>query len=192
MAPPACTSPNLWALCLMYFCASLWLVFQHHLASGLSEGPARRDGGLARLLDGQFHDGCPVAVRLGGLPAGGLMTDCFHSPHRQPQVGPAPVRSLGHGVCAACYLLSVFAHNPWPFVLAIAFAAFWNDITMGSAWATCLDIGKRYSGIVSGCMNTVGNLGGFAAGFLTGTMLDWYSGPVKREAAGSVQRLSAR
>ncbi len=43
---------------------------------------------------------------------------------------------------------------------------------MGAAWASCLDIGKRYSGIVSGCMNTVGNLGGTAAGFLTGRILD--------------------
>jgi ACS family glucarate transporter-like MFS transporter len=43
---------------------------------------------------------------------------------------------------------------------------------MGSAWASCLDVGRQYSGIVSGCMNTVGNLGGAAAGVLTGLVLD--------------------
>jgi hypothetical protein len=43
---------------------------------------------------------------------------------------------------------------------------------MGSAWASCQDIGRQYCAIVSGCMNTVGNLGGAAAGFLTGWVLD--------------------
>ena len=53
-------------------------------------------------------------------------------------------------------------------------AAFWNDMTMGSAWASCLDIGGKYSGIVAGCMNTVGNLGGAVAGFMTGRILKNY------------------
>ena len=54
----------------------------------------------------------------------------------------------------------------------MALAAFCNDLTMGSAWASCLDIGRKYSGIVSGCMNTVGNLGGAVAGFTTGMVLN--------------------
>ena len=53
-------------------------------------------------------------------------------------------------------------------------ATFWNDITMGAAWASCIDIGRRYSGIVSGCMNTVGNLGGAVAGYATGWVLKTY------------------
>src|SRR5262249_26230493 len=65
----------------------------------------------------------------------------------------------------------MFAGDVYLFVLAIALAAFWNDITMGAAWASCLDIGHKYSGIVSGCMNTIGNLGGFVAGVATGQVL---------------------
>jgi len=45
---------------------------------------------------------------------------------------------------------------------------------MGAAWASCLDIGKRFSGIVSGCMNTIGNLGGAVAGTATGAVLTWF------------------
>ena len=75
-------------------------------------------------------------------------------------------------MCALCYFAAIFANNAGMFVLAIAMAAFWNDMTMGAAWASCLDIGRKYSGIVAGCMNTVGNLGGFVAGFLTGYILD--------------------
>src|SRR5205823_9948999 len=81
---------------------------------------------------------------------------------------------LGHGLCAVCYFGAIFAKSAELFVLAIALAAFWNDMTMGAAWASCLDIGRKYSGIVAGCMNTVGNLGGFVAGTLTGYILDRY------------------
>ena len=40
---------------------------------------------------------------------------------------------------------------------------------MGSAWAACQDVGKKHAAIVAGCMNTVGNLGGAVATWLTGT-----------------------
>jgi hypothetical protein len=73
----------------------------------------------------------------------------------------------------------MFARSPMWLVLALAVAAFWNDITMGSAWASCIDIGQRYSGIVSGCMNTIGNLGGFLAGWATGWILDHYTAPAR-------------
>src|SRR5206468_6340413 len=69
----------------------------------------------------------------------------------------------------------------WVFVCTIALATFFNDLTMGSSWASCLDIGKRFSGIVSGCMNTIGNLGGAAAGVATGWVLDRFLEPVKVE-----------
>ena len=111
---------------------------------------------------------------LGSLAClfGGMLTDFFIRHTGNRKWGRRLFGVIGHSCCALCYFLSIFAHTPWLFVLAVALAAFWNDLTMGSAWASCLDIGKRYSGIVSGCMNTVGNLGGFAAGILTGWILD--------------------
>src|SRR5437870_12547308 len=74
------------------------------------------------------------------------------------------------------------AHSVWLFVGLVALAAFCNDLTMGAAWASCLDIGRKYSGIVAGCMNTVGNLGGAVAGWLTGKILEAYTLPAKTEA----------
>ena len=45
---------------------------------------------------------------------------------------------------------------------------------MGSAWAACQDVGKKHAAIVAGCMNTIGNLGGFVATLLTGLILGWF------------------
>jgi Na+/melibiose symporter-like transporter len=43
---------------------------------------------------------------------------------------------------------------------------------MGPAWATSQDIGQRYSAIVSGMMNMVGNLGAALGNFITGLILE--------------------
>jgi MFS transporter, ACS family, glucarate transporter len=42
------------------------------------------------------------------------------------------------------------------------------DLMLPSAWAVCLDVGGKHAGVVSGAMNTAGNLGGFACTVLFG------------------------
>jgi ACS family glucarate transporter-like MFS transporter len=78
---------------------------------------------------------------------------------------------VGHGLSAVCYLSCLKASSAFTFFLAVSLAAFFNDLSMGAAWATCQDIGKRYAAIVAGCMNTIGNLGGAVAGWTTGEIL---------------------
>ena len=82
---------------------------------------------------------------------------------------------IGQTICGLCYFASMFADNVYVFVFAIAMAAFWNDTTMGPSWASCIDIGRKFSGVVSGCMNTIGNLAGAMAGLLTGKILQHYA-----------------
>ena len=58
-------------------------------------------------------------------------------------------------------------------MLSIASAAFLNEFTVTSTWATCQDIGQRYAGITAAWMNTVGTFGAAVAGWLTGTLVEW-------------------
>jgi MFS transporter, ACS family, glucarate transporter len=120
--------------------------------------------------------GAPLLIGSLACLAGGLMTDFFIRRTGNRKWGRRLFGAIGHGLCALCYFLSLTAHDPWTFVTCIALAAFCNDLTMGAAWASCIDIGGKYAGIVSGCMNTVGNLGGALAGFSTGWALDLYKG----------------
>jgi len=46
------------------------------------------------------------------------------------------------------------------------------DLMLPSAWAICLDVGKKYAGAVSGAMNTAGNIGGFACASVFGYLVD--------------------
>ena len=57
--------------------------------------------------------------------------------------------------------------------LAFLFAAAAGLATFGVAagWATCLDIGGRHAGVITGTMNTFGNLGGTTMPLLMGLCL---------------------
>jgi MFS family permease len=163
---------NLALLCLMYFCASYGWYFNITWLPkylGSHYGVTQETHGFWTL---SLLSGAPLLLGSAACLFGGLLTDAFIRRTGNRKWGRRLFGALGHGVCALCYFLSLYASSPWLFVLAIALAAFWNDLTMGAAWASCIDIGGKYSGIVSGCMNTVGNLGGAAAGITTGWILE--------------------
>ncbi len=168
------TSLNLWSLCLMYLAASYgWYFNITYLPKYLKE-----QYDVTKETVGVFEvsvmAGAPLLLGSLACLVGGLLTDWFIRVTGNRKWGRRLFGALGHGVCALCYFLSLTAHSPWLFVLFIALAAFWNDLTMGAAWASCIDIGGKYAGIVSGCMNTVGNLGGALAGITTGAILDYF------------------
>jgi nitrate/nitrite transporter NarK len=173
---------NLWVLCLMYFCASYgWYFNITYLPGYLEEhfGLAKGEKWSAQWWEFSLLAGAPLLLGSMACITGGMMTDRFIRRTGNRKWGRRLFGVVGHSICAVCYLLSMFAGNVWLFVLAIALAAFWNDLTMGSAWASCLDIGKKYSGIVAGCMNTVGNLGGAVANVATGAILDLLADPAR-------------
>ncbi len=168
-------SGNLWLLCLMYFCGAYGWYFNITYLPGYLERVCHLSRGAKWSSEFWIFSllaGAPLLLGATACFFGGLLTDWFIRRTGNRKWGRRLFGLIGHGVCALCYFLSIFAYNnPWLFVCAVALAAFWNDLTMGSAWASCIDIGGRYSGIVAGCMNTIGNLGGAAAGYATGWVL---------------------
>ena len=53
-----------------------------------------------------------------------------------------------------------------------------RDLVMPPAWAACMDIGGKFAGTVSGSMNMMGNLAGYASPVIGGYILastgrDW-------------------
>jgi ACS family glucarate transporter-like MFS transporter len=182
------TSANLWILCTMYFCAAYgWYLNITYLPGYLREQLGIERGEekwTAQFWTAGLMAGLPLLIGSVACLVGGLLTDSFIKRTGNRKWGRRLFGVIGHGLCACCFFAAMlFMNSPWTFVLLIAFAAFWNDITMGSAWASCLDIGKRYSGIVAGCMNTIGNLGGAIAGIATGWILDWHTGSFARGTA---------
>ncbi len=171
-------SGNLWLLCTMYFCASYgWYLNITYLPGYLRDQLGIVPGDekwTAQFWIAGLMAGLPLLVGSLSCLIGGHLTDWFIRRTGDRKWGRRLFGVIGHGLCATCFFIAIFyMKSAWTFVLLIAFAAFWNDLTMGAAWASCLDIGKRYSAIVAGCMNTVGNMGGALAGKLTGYILAW-------------------
>jgi sugar phosphate permease len=57
-------------------------------------------------------------------------------------------------------------------LFSLGMASFANDLVMPGAWATCMDVGGRYAGTVSGSMNMMGNMAGFVAPVVAGMIRD--------------------
>jgi nitrate/nitrite transporter NarK len=147
------TSPTLWFLCLMYFASNAgwcffitWDVRYYEQVLNLSDAAL------------QLASGGPLF--FGGMACflGGFLTD------RQVRVwgrrwGRTLQGLIAYLLGAVFFLLALWTTNPWLAVPALCLASFGKDFAMAVSWATCLDIGHRYSGTVAGFMNMVGNLG---------------------------------
>jgi MFS transporter, ACS family, glucarate transporter len=55
-------------------------------------------------------------------------------------------------------------------LLALALAS--ADFALSACWAVCLDVAPHHAGVVTGFMNTFGNLGGLVGPFVVGLMVD--------------------
>jgi sugar phosphate permease len=58
-------------------------------------------------------------------------------------------------------------------MIVLGFAGFFNDFVMPAAWAGTMDVGGRYSGTVSGAMNTMGSIAGASSVLVVGYLLAW-------------------
>lgn len=56
-------------------------------------------------------------------------------------------------------------------MVAMGVASFFNDLVMPPSWAACMDIGGKYAGTLSGAMNMMGNLAGFASPVIGGYII---------------------
>ncbi len=167
------TSGNLWALCLMYFCAAYGWYFNISLLPRFLETQFQVAPGS---FVGSIYKGGPLWMGAITCLIGGVLSDRFIARTGNRKWGRRLFGIIGHSLCALCYFACAFIpvrpEYVFFFFLSISLAAFWNDLTMGAAWAVCQDIGKRYSAIVAGCMNTIGNLGGAVTQLVTGYILN--------------------
>jgi MFS family permease len=84
------------------------------------------------------------------------------------------------GIAGAAILLmaSFYIRDALLAMIAMGMAGFFNDLTMPGSWATCMDVGGKFAGTVSGSMNMMGNFGGMAGPLVVGLVLtltksDW-------------------
>ena len=73
---------------------------------------------------------------------------------------------------AGLLALSIRTEAVQPAMLLMGLASFANDLDMTPSWSTCMDVGGKYAGTITGSMNMMGNLAGFTAPWIGGIILD--------------------
>jgi len=163
-------SRNLYAICGMYFAFGYGLYFYFtwlptYLIKVL---------GFSLLGGGLF---AALPFLLAGIAdvAGGWLTDRW-SRARGLRAGRCHLGFVAFFTCA----MLVFASTlPVPAVvkatlLAMALAS--ADLALGACWAVPIDIAPDHAGVITGCMNTLGNLGGLVGPLVLGFAVDrWQS-----------------
>jgi MFS family permease len=157
---------NLPAICAMYFAFGYGLYFYFtwlptYLIKVL--GFSRFGGGLFAALP----------FLLAGLAdlAGGVLTDRL-SRARGLRVGRCYLGCAAFLTGAAFLLASTMVGAPVAKAVLIAFALASADLALGACWAVPLDIAPDHAGVITGCMNTLGNLGGLVGPLVVGVAVD--------------------
>ena len=192
--------PTVWLMWIQYFCLSYgwyfyitWLPEYLRDARGTDLKSNAFMSWLSRLLEGPLHLSPEItpkvlAAALVGIPLffggfGSLISGTISNRLIARGVNLTKIRRsfafVGFTGAACLLMLSYYIKDPLYAMLAMGFASFCNDLTMPGAWSTCMDVGGKFAGTVSGSMNMMGNFGGMlcplAVGFiLQQTHRDWH------------------
>lgn len=122
--------------------------------SGLLAGVVLLTGAIATYFGGTITD---VLVKRHGLKVG---------------------RSIGvvsMPVAAILLVAAAVTANPLGAALLLAATLGVADLGVSACWSMCHDVGGRRAGIVTGCMNTFGNIGGAISPLVVGYAVEWWS-----------------
>jgi len=161
-------SRTVWLLCAQYFCLSYgwyfyitWLPTYLQTSRGVEIGKSALLSVLPLFLGGLGSFFCglistPIARRLKSVSRTRKLMAC-----------------IGFTGASLLLILSVHLANPVSAMVAMGFASFCNDLVMPGSWGTCMDVGGKYAGTLSGTMNMMGNLGGAVSPTAIGLILRW-------------------
>ena len=79
---------------------------------------------------------------------------------------------VGYFGAAGMLLLSPTLTDPLPAMLVMGLASFALDLALPGCWSTCMDVGGRHAGTLSGSMNMAGNIAGGVSPLAVGYILE--------------------
>jgi MFS family permease len=159
-------SRNLYAICAMYFAFGYGLYFYFtwlptYLIKQL---------GFSLLAGGLF---AALPFLLAGIAdvVGGWLTD-YLCRTRGLRAGRCYLGFAAFLTCATLVFASTLQVPPIAKAVLLAFALGSADLALGACWAVPIDIAPDHAGVITGCMNTLGNLGGLIGPLVVGVAVD--------------------
>jgi MFS family permease len=106
--------------------------------------------------------GLPLACGIVSCLLGGVLSDWLIRRFGSRKWGRRLVGCTVLALAGLAVLSSIWVNEVWLLGLAFSAMFFFNDATMGPAWASCADVGERHAGTLSGAMNMTGAFFGAA------------------------------
>jgi MFS transporter, ACS family, glucarate transporter len=154
--------PQLALLFVMYFCYAWgsWFYFSWfpvYLVKGAGFTEAQMS----------IFSALPFLLGTAGNLIGGHLSD-FLVVRFGLKAGRRVVGTVSLSASALLLFAMTMTRNHAAIVLFSSLGFGIADLMLPAAWAVCLDIGRSYAGLVTGVMNTAGQLGGFVCSVLFG------------------------
>ncbi len=115
----------------------------------------------------------PFIVGAAGAFSGGTTSDWL-SRRYGLKIGRRVVGCAGLGVSSVCLMSAALVGNRNVAVVLLTLACGSMNCMLPVAWAVCLDIGRKYSGTVTGIMNMAGQVGAFGSSVSFGYMVTYF------------------
>ena len=161
------SSRSVWLLWIQYFMLSYgWYFYITWFPTYLKDALKYDLKAGGALLSG-------MPLFLGGI---GCLVSGFLTPKLATWMGDSRkarkyVAVTGMTMAGILLLVAMQLKEPLVIVGVIAMASFFNDIVMPPAWNTCMDVGGKFAGTLSGSMNMMGNFAGGVAPVVIGYVL---------------------
>lgn len=118
------------------------------------------------LLRGAWFASAPFLAMAVLCPLGGWMTDRLAASRGIDQ-GRRLVGAAGMGLASLAVVLGAYSDSPLLAILLLSAGAGFLYFTVGAYWSCISDLSPRYTGTLSGVMNTGANVGGSLSPVLT-------------------------
>ena len=148
-------SKNMWLLMLQYFASNFTFYFCLVWAFSFIQEKFHLD-----MQKTGFLAALPFLGGAVGNWTAGWFVDRIYKKGRWTASRRIPAM-LGFVLAVTGVLGFVTMANAYAAVLFLTLAIFGADMTISPSWSTCIDIGKKHAGAVSGTMNMAGNIGSF-------------------------------
>ena len=122
-------------------------------------------------LEAGFYASAPLVFGALGNWFSGFLVDYIYKKNDWANSRKIPA-IIGFVLASVGIVSSVYMETVGPAIVCISVAVFGADMTLSPSWSACVDVGKQFSGAVSGTMNMAGNIGSFLTALAFPYLLD--------------------
>jgi sugar phosphate permease len=160
------TSPNMWFIAAAYACFfygsyfyvtwfPVYLLEFRHLS-------LQAVGVLA---------GAPLVAAMIGDVVGGVLTDAIYRRTGRLSLARRVVAAPAMVAAALLLIPAAITGDTLTAILCLSASNFFLELVLGPAWAVPMDVGGRFSGMVTGVMNMMGAIGASISPLVFGTLV---------------------